>query len=96
MVKTVVIPKGKINCFQSNNQKRIESCEKLALYCDNSDLFLELGQEPSTFGCGITGLNNRHNKTHAVTDRPRAYIYTHKDLITWPLDHLCSRDVAVL
>ena len=55
-----------------------------------------LGQEPSTFGCGITSLNNRHNKTHALIDRPLAYIYTHKDLITWPEDHLCSRDVAVL
>ena len=53
-----------------------------------------MGQEPSTYGCGITGLNNRHTKTYCVTDKPRAYIYTHKDLKTWPLDHLCSRDVA--
>ena len=94
VIKEVIIPKGKISCFQWNNQKRIESCEKIAHYCDKAELFLVLGQEPSTFGCGITGLNNRHTKTYCVTDKPRAYIYTHKDLKTWPLDHLCSRDVA--
>ena len=83
-----------IQCFQANNQKRIESCEILAHYCDKSELFLVLGQEPSTFGCGITGLNNRHNKIHAVLERPRAYIYMHRDITAWPLDHLCSQDVA--
>ena len=51
---------SKIACFQANNQKRIESCEKLALYCDKKDNFLVLGQEPSTFGMQITGLNRNH------------------------------------
>ena len=95
-IRKIEIYDGKIKCFQINNQKRIESCERIANYCDNSESFIVLGQEPSTFGCGITGLNNRHNKTYAVMERPRAYIYTHKNLTTWPLDHLCSRDVASL
>ena len=49
-----------INCFQANNQKRIESCEKLTYYCDKLPSFLVLGQEPSTVGMSLTGFIWRH------------------------------------
>ena len=90
----VKIDENKIVCYQSNNQKRIESCEKLAHYCDKLDHFLVLGQEPSTYGCGITGLNNRHTKIHAATTKVRAYIYAHRDFNIWPIDNLTIKDVA--
>ena len=53
-----------------------------------------LGQEPSTFGCSVTGLNNRHTIIYSATEKPRAYIYAHKSFNIWPLDNISSRDVA--
>lgn len=83
-----------INLMQINNQKRIESTEKISHYTDSGKLFIVLGQEPSTRGMGITGLNNRHVKIHAMIDKPRSYIYAHKTLSLWPIEKFCSRDVA--
>ena len=93
-IKHISINDEYINCFQSNNQKRIESCEKLAYYCDKLPSFLVLGQEPSMVGMTITGLNGRHARVHGLVQRPRAYVYLHKNIRTWPLDHLCDQDVA--
>ena len=70
LTSKIPIADGKILCFQINNQKRIESSEKIAHYCDDNNLFLVLGQEPSTYGNGVTGLNNRHVETHTLNDKP--------------------------
>ena len=84
-----------INCYQVNNQKRIISCERINKYCEENNLFLCLGQEPSTHSGRITGLNSFHTLVHAAVQRPRAYIYAHKSLRIWPMDTLNSQDTAV-
>ena len=83
-----------IQCFQLNCQKRIISCETLNKYCEESKLFLCLGQEPSTYNGRITGLNNYHTVINATVERPRAYIYAHKSLRIWPMQSLCDQDTA--
>ena len=42
----------------------------------------------------ITGINSQHSTIQAATDRQRAYISCHKSLNAWPVENLCSRDVA--
>ena len=79
-IKKVKVLTGKISCFQANNQKRIESCEKLAYYCDNKESFLVLGQEPSTLGMAITGLNRHHTIVSALVEKAEGislYAQTH-------------------
>ena len=85
-----------INCFQVNNQKRTISCERITKYCEESKLFLCLGQEPSTHsGRRVTGLNAFHTLVHAKVERPRAYIYAHKSLRIWPMESMNTQDTAV-
>ena len=31
---------------------------------------------------------------HALVERPRAYLYMHKNINNWPLDNFCDQDVA--
>ena len=67
-----------ITCYQINNQKPILSCESITKYCEDKDYFICLGQEPSTYGERVTGLNSYHTIISAKVNRPRAYIYAHK------------------
>ena len=81
--------------FQINNQKRLISCEYIAQACAGLNSFIVLGQEPSTNGFNITGLNRGHKIIQASVDKPRAYIYCHKSMNAWPVEELCTRDLAV-
>ena len=92
---STTIDTTEIKCFQLNNQKRIISCEKLNQYCEEAKSFLCLGQEPSTYGTKVTGLNSYHTTVYADVERPRAYIYAHRSLKIWPMNNLCSQDTAV-
>ena len=83
-----------IEFFQINNQKRIMSNKEITRLAQGTKAFCILGQEPSTYGFNITGLNTRHTIIQAAVDRPRAYISCHKLLNAWPVENLCSRDVA--
>ena len=83
-----------IEFFQINHQKRIISTEEITQMAQQTEAFCILGQEPSTFGFNVTGVNTRHTLVQAATDRPRAYISCHKKLNAWPVEDLCSRDVA--
>ena len=83
-----------IEFFQINNQKRIMSNEEITRLAESTKSFCILGQEPSTFGYNVTGLNSRHTIVQAATDKPRSYIVCHKQLGAWPVEELCSRDVA--
>ena len=84
-----------IEFFQINNQKRIISNSEIMRLAESERSFCILGQEPSTFGFNVTGLNSGHTIIQAPTERPRAYIACHKLLKAWPVEDLCSRDVAV-
>ena len=84
----------RIECFQINNQKRIMSCENINNITSNLNSFIVFGQEPSSYDTQVTGLNRRHNIVQELTHRPRAYIFTHKNIRTWQVPDLCSRDVA--
>ena len=83
-----------IEFFQINHQKRILSNEEITSLAQRTKAFCILGQEPSTFGFNVTGINSGHTLIQAATDRPRAYISCHKELNAWPVENLCSRDVA--
>ena len=86
---------NRIEFFQVNNQKRIMSNEEITLLAQKVDNFCILGSEPSTYGFNVTGINTRHTLIQGAADRPRAYISCHKNLKAWPVENLCSRDVAV-
>ena len=96
IIRNIEIMDSKISGYQANNQKRIESCEKLAFYCDKRERFIALGQEPSTVENRITGLNRQHKIIAVSNEKPRAYVYLHRDIPNWPLDNLCTRDVATV
>lgn len=83
-----------INFFQVNNQKRIMLNEEVMRLAEKSASFCILGQEPSTHGFNVTGLNTRHTIVQAATDKPSAYISCHKNLLAWPIENLCSSDVS--
>ena len=83
-----------IKGFQINNQKRGISMEKLSSLLSKTKDFVVLGQEPSSYGYNVCGLNKFHTLIQAPVHKPRAYLYCHKDLNAWPVDSLCSRDVA--
>ena len=59
-----------------------------------TEAFCILGQEPSTHGFNVTGLNTRHTIIQGAADKPRSYISCHKGLNAWPVENLCTRDVA--
>ena len=84
----------KIEFFQINNQKRIMSNEEITQLAQKTDNFCIIGQEPSTFGFNVTGLNTGHTIVQGACDKPRAYISCHKGLNAWPVENLCSKDVA--
>ena len=84
-----------IEFFQINNQKRIMSNNEIMRLAESEELFCILGQEPSTFGFNVTGLNSAHTIVQAAVDKPRSYLACHKQLKVWPVENLCSRDVAV-
>ena len=86
--------KETINFFQINNQKRIMSNEEIMRAAEKSGHFCIIGQEPSTFGFNVTGVNSQHIVIQAPVDKPRSYIVCHKLLNAWPVMDLCSRDVA--
>ena len=83
-----------IEFFQINHQKRILSNEEITSLAQKTEAFCILGQEPSTYGFNVTAINSQHTIIQAATDRPRSYISCHKDLRAWPVENLCSRDVA--
>ena len=85
---------GKIKFLQCNNQKRIDTCELIANMTDKMDSFVVIGQEPSSYGFNITGLNWRHVIIQGAVEKPRTYIYAHKDIHTWPIEQLCTKDVT--
>ena len=84
----------KLPCYQVNNQKKIISTENIARLVGKSNSFLVLGQEPSSHGFNVTGLNTRHTIIQSATEKPRAYVYCHKNLNAWQMNELCSRDTA--
>ena len=51
---------ARIEFFQINNQKRIMYNEEITALAQREALFCILGQEPSTFGFNVTGINTRH------------------------------------
>ena len=79
---------------QNNHQKRIVSTELITNLTEGKNRFVILGQEPSTFGCQVTGVNNKHSMIYADTEKPRSYVCVSKNLNAWAVEHLCSRDVA--
>ena len=83
-----------IEFFQINNQKRIMSNEEIMRLAESTTPFCIIGQEPSTYGYNVTGLNSRHTIVQAAVDKPRSYLVCHKQLGAWPVEDLCSRDVA--
>ena len=83
-----------IEFFQINHQKRILSNEEITSLAQKTEAFCILGQEPTTHGFNVTGVNSGHTLIQAATDRPRAYISCHKGLNAWPVEDLCSKDVA--
>ena len=86
--------KESIRFFQINNQKRIMSNEEIMRAAEKAGNFCIMGQEPSTFGFNVTGVNSQHIVIQAPVDKPRSYIVCHKLLNAWPVMDLCSRDVA--
>ena len=84
----------KMNCYQINNQKKLISTENISRITGVANSFMVLGQEPSSYGSSVTGLNPRHTVVQAATERPRAYIYCHKNLNAWQMNELCSKDTA--
>ena len=86
--------KSNIHFLQINNQKRIMSTESTSRIASNLNSFCVLGSEPSTVGFNITGLNKTHKIIQAAIDKPRAYIYCHKNLEIWPVEELTTRDTA--
>ena len=83
-----------IDFLQANNQKRIISNEAVTYISDKLGSFCILGQEPSTYGFNVTGINSRHTLVQAPVEKPRAYLVCHKGLNAWPVENLCSKDVA--
>ena len=84
----------KLPCYQINNQKKIISTENIARLTGKAKSFLVLGQEPSSYGFNVTGLNTRHTIIQSAVEKPRAYVYCHKNLNAWQTNELCSRDSA--
>ena len=80
----------RIEFFQINHQKRILSNEEITMLAQKTEAFCILGQEPSTCGFNVTGINSQHTIIQAAVDRPRSYISCHKDLKAWPVENLCS------
>ena len=68
--------------------------EKLLAITSTVEQFVVLSQEPNTIGHSVVGLNKGHSIINGLVERPRAYVYCHKDLKAWQVDALCSRDTA--
>lgn len=77
-----------IDFLQINNQKRIMSSQEIMRLAETSSSFCIMGQERSTYGFNVTGLNSRHTIIQAAVEKPRAYICCHKYLNVWPVESL--------
>ena len=79
---SVLMEKEKQELFiefcQINNQKRIMSNEEIMRLAESEERFCIIGQEPSTFGFNVTGLNRQHTIVQAPVDKPRSYLVCHK------------------
>ena len=83
-----------IHFAQNNHQKRIASTELITNLTESQKQFVILGQEPSTFGYNVTGVDNNNMIIQGASDKPRSYVCVSKNLNAWAIEHLCSRDVA--
>ena len=81
--------------FQLNCQKRSQSAVVLQELTNSASTFISLIQEPYTYAGGARGLNRKHNVISALTPKPRAIIYCHRNAFVWPVPALCSRDISV-
>ena len=68
----IVQDKGmNIEFFQINHQKRILSNEEITSMAQKTEAFCILGQEPSTYGFNVTGINAQHTIIQAATSRKK-------------------------
>lgn len=77
-----------------NSKKRYLSMVSLANEAEDCEHFICFGQEPNTSGFNLNGLNRKHVSITANVESPRAYLYTSKNIHTWPLHEYSNRDVT--